>query len=560
MIGTSWEIAGFDRQTAAGLFRAGINPLVSVILASRGITELGDALRAISDDMTLTNPLTFKGMERAAARIRGAIERSEHVAVYGDYDVDGITSSALMSDYLRGKGLRCETYIPNRLEDGYGVNVAGLEKLASLGVTLVITVDCGVTAIAECERAERLGLDMVITDHHECGDELPNVCAIVNPRQPGCASESKNLAGVGVAFKVVCAVEGADKEDELFDRYCDLVILGTIADAVPVTGENRTIIRRGLPTLRECGRLGLRMLCESAGIDAKRLTAGSIGFIIAPRINAAGRIGSADTALRLLISEKPEDARTLANELCALNDKRREIESKMLSDADGMLDPARPPDEPIILYSENWHQGVAGIVASRLADKYNVPVIIICVSGDIGRGSCRSDDNYNIYDALRECKDYFINYGGHGQAAGLTIERDKIEEFKRTLLALPRPEYGGGRRRLHIDFEVVKPTLLSLENVGAMAMLEPYGTANPLPVMCMRDVKITEIIPLSGGRHTKMRVVKNGVEFETIFFGKSPEEIDKFRGINVSIAFTPQINEYMGRRSVQLKLEDIFGG
>ncbi len=560
MVGTSWEITGYDRQAAAKLFRSGINPLVSVLLVSRGITELESVKQRISEDMTLTSPFSFKDMDRAAARIQRAIANSEHVAVYGDYDVDGITSCALMSDFLRGKGLECETFIPNRLEDGYGVNVAELEKLSSLGVTLIITVDCGVTAIKECEKAAQLGLDMVITDHHECGDTLPKACAIVNPRQPGCPSTSKNLAGVGVAFKVACAVEGENEQDRLFTEYCDLVILGTIADAVPVTGENRTIIRRGLPILRKCNRLGLRMLCESACIDGKKLSVGSIGFGLAPRINAAGRIGSADTALQLLTSEDPKCARKLANALCELNDERRKIEGDMLLEANRMLDPARPANEPIILNSSEWHQGVAGIVASRLVDKYNVPVIIICESGGIGRGSCRSIDNYNIYAALCECKELFINYGGHDQAAGLTIESGKIEEFKRRFNSLPRIEYSGKCKKLHIDFEVIKPILLSLENVEAMEMLEPYGIANPQPVMCMRDVKIAEIIPLSGGRHTKMRVIKGNTEFETVFFGKSPEEIGEYKGIYISIAFTPQINNYMGRRSVQLRIEDIFGG
>ena len=554
----SWKITGYNRDDAVRLVRGGASPLVAVVLASRGIGD-PDSFRRLGQESVsaLHDPFLLKDMDKAADRVKQAILNNEHVAVYGDYDVDGITGTCLLSGYLRSKGIRCEIYIPERLEEGYGVKKLGVERLAKKGVTLIVTVDCGITAVDEVEYARSLGVDMVITDHHECGDTLPDT-AVVNPRRRDCLYPDKLLAGVGVGFKLVCAVEGTDKTEELLGKYGDLVAVGTIADVMPVTGENRIFIRRGLNLIRGGSRPGFDRLCNAAGIDRRQLNVTGVSFGIAPRLNAAGRLGNTKVATSLLLTRYHDVAEQRANELCNLNRRRQELETEMYVNAMELLAKNPPENAPVVLASAHWHQGVAGIVASKVAEQYRLPTVMICLKDGMGRGSCRSYGNFNLYDALEANSKWLEGFGGHELAAGLTIKERNIDSFRQDMGEYYRRTVTEPFRSvLKVDFEVIKPKLLTVENVADLSDLEPYGTGNPRPVLCMKDVEIVSVIPIGGGRHTKLILRKWNECSDGIFFSATAEELGVVQGGRADVAFVPQINEFRGRRSVQLLLEDI---
>ncbi|MBQ6755376.1 MAG: single-stranded-DNA-specific exonuclease RecJ [Oscillospiraceae bacterium] len=552
-----WSVAGYDRAEAVRLTRSGINPLVSVLLSSRGATSESKIEALTSSELSaISDPFLMADMDKAAERVRRAIENREHVAVYGDYDVDGITSSCVVADYLRSRGIKCDIYIPERLEEGYGVKDSALETIAEKGVSLVITVDCGITAAENKRFAASLGMDMVITDHHEVSGERPT-SPVVDPKRPDCPSPAKMLAGVGVAFKLICAVDGVQNTESLLNRYADLVAVGTIADVMPMIGENRVFVKRGLQLVRDGARPGLSKLIDAAGANRRKMTVTGIGYTLAPRINAAGRLGGTDVAVNLLLSENSREAEELAKQLCFLNTERRRIEAEMVDEATEMLDKEPPMGRPIVLMSEGWHQGVAGIVASRISEKYNLPAIMICVKDGIGRGSCRSSGGYNIFEALSANRDILLSFGGHELAAGITISAENVSELRTRLGEayvaasddIPEPT-------LAIDFEVIKPELLSVANIMALDELEPFGTGNPAPVLCMTNMTVEAVVPLSGGKHTKLRLEKSGMVFDGLFFGKEPDKLEFKSGDRVDAAFNPQVNEFRGKRTVQLNLID----
>ena len=553
---SKWIIPRGAPDISPALADAGYTPLLAAMLAQRGFTEPEAADEFINGGIELLlPPESMADMSRAAERVRAAIERGETVAVYGDYDVDGITSACLVASYLRQRGLKCRPYIPDRLEEGYGLNTAALDTIKASGATLVITVDCGITAVQEAEHAKALGLDLIITDHHECGSlSLPDALAVVDPKRHDCPYPNKGLAGVGVAFKLLCAVDG--DADALLERYADLVAAGTVADVMPLTGENRYIVRRGLEQMASRPRPGVEALLSECGGGAKRLTATTVGFTIAPRINAAGRLGNAVLAARLLMSSTLEEASPLARELCRMNRERQELEHGIWTEAHELLK-KNPPDGPIVLYSEGWHQGVIGIAASRLSEEFHLPCIMICVDGEMGKGSCRSYGGFNLFDALSACSDCLEGFGGHALAAGLTIRRDRIDAFRAKLAdyyrQCPCPELPVLDCELHIE----DPALLSMDCVQSLELLEPYGAGNPQPVLCLTDSLLDRVTPIGGGNHLKLRLVKGGVQFECVMFGMRAENLGASEGSQVDAAFYPQINEFHGRRSVQLLMVDL---
>jgi len=559
MVYDKWKINGFDRDDAVRLTKGGINPLVAVILASRGVRDTERARRFLDTSLdAVHDPFLLSGMDRAAARVRQAIERAEHVVVFGDYDVDGMTASCLLAGFLRKNGVNCDIYIPCRLDEGYGVNKNAVEDFARQGVTLVITVDCGVTASEEAELAAALGIDMIITDHHECKDTLPDAVAVVDPKQKDCPYPNKALAGVGVAFKLICAVAGSDRLQELIDEYGDLLAIGTIADVVPVTGENRALIRSGLEAVEKRRRPGLLHLLRECGLEGRALTAGSVGFALAPRINAAGRMGRTVLSTDLLLTDDPAEAERLASELCALNMERRGLVAEIYDEALEMLGSA-PPDGPIVLAKAGWFQGVMGIVAARLAERFCVPAVLISLDGEgSGRGSCRSYGDFPLYPALEYCSDLLENFGGHEMAAGLTVAEERIPELREKLCGyyrknVPAPPVP----TLNIDLEVIKPALLSFKNVSSLSTLEPYGNGHPSPSLCIRGAELVSLTGIGGGSHVKLRVSLQGEVFECVFFSHSPESLGLSAGDTVDIAFSPQINDFRGRQSIQLMLIDI---
>ena len=555
----SWEVGGFDRATAVEFCRNGLNPLVSVLLASRGVTSIEDARTILGDDPAeLYDPFLMADMDKAVSRIMAAVENGERIAVYGDYDVDGMTSCAVMALWLRSRGADFEIYIPGRFDEGYGLNASALDALKSRGVGLVVTVDCGITAIEESRYARELGLGLVITDHHECRGALPAADAVVDPKRRDCGYPNKSLAGVGVAFKLVCALEGEPDPGAMLRRYGDLVAVGTVADVMPVPGENRELIRRGLCILNESPRPGLLRLIKEIGIEPGRVTAATIGFSIAPRLNAAGRMGRTELSVELLLTEDGADADVLSAELCRLNSERRSLESEIYEEAESML-PGPSPTGPIILAMRGWYQGVTGIVAAKMAERYRVPAIIISIDEDgVGRGSCRSFEAFAIYDALSSCADLLQNFGGHEMAAGVTLAEENIGEFRRRVNEYYFDNMGDDPTPgLRLDFEVEKPELLTVQNLEAMGRLEPFGNGNPHPSLCIRNAEMSSAVSIGEGKHTRIRLEKTGRSLDCIYFSMPSEDLGVSEGMLVDVAFEPQINEFRGRTSVQLHVLDI---
>lgn len=551
-----WEITGYDRPTAVRLLRSGFNALVSVLLASRGITSTEDYEQQYGSGTSgLSDPMTLTDMDKAVQRIKAAISNDEFIAVYGDYDVDGMTASTLIIDYLRWHGCRCGGYIPERLKDGYGLKTEALDKIKSKGASLVITVDCGITAIQEAEYAQSIGLDLVITDHHQLGDDMPKAVAVVNPKRDGEGHPCYSLAGVGVAFKLICALEGAGSGETMLDRYGDLLALGTIADVMPVLGENRYIIRRGLDILRTAPRPGLRALCRASNINLSQLNTNSVGFTIAPRLNASGRLGRTDLSIKLLTTKDDAEAEDLSQQLCELNRSRQAIESEVFTQAFASL--PEVIDGPVVVAGEDWHQGVAGIVASKLSDRCKFPAVVICIKDGVGHGSCRCQGDFCLVDALQNCSDLLVNYGGHRLAAGLTIMQENIPAFTQRLREAYKAQgCGSYKPSLHVDFEVIQASILSEENVDGLRILEPFGNQNPQPVLCMRGVVVDMVTSLRGGKATKLWLRRDDECFEGMHFSHSCEAPDIQDGDVIDIVFTPGINEYRGRRSVQLVIKD----
>lgn len=546
-----WKIP-YDRPSfPQELLDAGCPRLLAAVLALRGISsraEMDTLLRG--GEELLHDPMLLTDMPKAVARVHRAIEAGETVAVYGDYDVDGITSTCLLTDYLRYKGLRCLSYIPDRSEEGYGLNDSAVDILHSQGVSLIITVDCGITAHEEARYAATLGVDMIITDHHECGDPpLPDAAAVVDCKRPDEPYPNHYLAGVGVALKLVCACEG--KSREMVERYCDLAAVGTVADVMPLVGENRYLVRRGLEKIERAPRPGIAAMLREAGVDNRKLTAATIGFSLAPRLNAAGRLGCPATAEKLLMSSDPAEATALAVELCELNRKRQSIETDIWREANEMLAETEP-DAPIVLASDKWHQGVIGIAASRLAEQYSLPAIMVCLSGEVGKGSCRSYGGFNLFDALSACSEHLIGFGGHALAAGLNIRSDKLDDFRAALARYYRENKPAPVPEVQPDLLICDPELLSIDNVKALDLLEPFGNANPRPTMCLCGVKLENASDVGGGKHLRIRVRLGRESFEGIFFSHTAAELSLRSGETVDVAFTPQINEFHGHVSVQL--------
>lgn len=548
---TVWNIPPV-RPIPEELLRAGYSPLLSSILVARGITTAAGAgeYLACSPD-ALNDPFALAGMDAAIARIRAAQERQETVAVYGDYDVDGITAACLLTEYLRGTGLKTEIYIPDRPE-GYGLNNNAIDNLRGKGVSLIVTVDTGITAVQETAYAASLGIDMVITDHHECQAQLPEAAAVVDPKQPGCGYPDRNLAGVGVAFKLVCALSGDPAA--MLRRYADLVAMGTVADVMPLIGENRYMVSEGLRKLRRSPCPGLAALIEENGVNRDAMSASTISYKLAPCINAAGRLFHVAESAELVLEQDPVRAAELARDLCSINRDRRQLEADIMAQAGELLAGAHPT-APIVLARDGWHQGVIGIAASRLVDRYQTPAIMISLDGDRGKGSCRSCGDFDLFAALTACRELLTTFGGHSEAAGLTIERKNIDAFRDAIGRYYAEHPSEHIPALRPDVLVEDPAWLNLAGTESLEQLEPCGTANPRPLFCMTDARIVSLSSVGGGAHAKLQIEKNGTVFDCIWFGQRAEDLAIFPGCRADVAFDPSVNEFRGRRTVQLQIK-----
>ena len=549
-------IRGFDPAVVKRLEEAGYSPLAARLYASREMTEPETVRSFLRDGLdVLPDPFLMKDMDKAVSRVRRAIEQKERVAVYGDYDVDGLSATCLMTTYLREKGLFCQPYIPERLTENYGVNERALRCFKENDVSLIITVDCGVTACRQAELAAELGMEMVVTDHHECGPELPCAVAVVDPHRRDCDYPFKGLAGVGVAFKLLCALEGPAAVQKLVEEYGDLAALGTIADIMPMLEENRVIVRRGIEALHRRGRVGLRALLRETCLAPEKLNSVNISFVLVPKLNAAGRMGCVDAAFDLLMSESEEKAENLAQQLCRLNAERRTVENEVYEDALRMIE--GPVDGPIILASEKWHQGVSGIVASRLADKFGVPAVVISVAEGSGRGSCRSAFGFNLFEALVDSAELLDSYGGHELAAGLNIDVKKLPAFRERMREFYKKKMGEEHKLiLPVDYELEYAGLLTIENIESLSENEPWGAGNPPPTLCLKGVTVESVTPIGGDKHLKMRVSRDRKNVDCVFFSKTVRELGLRPGNRADVAFEVSVNEFRGQRSVQLLLKD----
>ena len=556
-----WNQAAPDRSAVLALMAAGLPALAATVLCARGVdTPEAAAAFLAAADAPLHDPMLLRDMDRAVERMERALAGNEYIAVYGDYDVDGITSTCLLTRFLSSRGARVIPYIPDRLEEGYGLNREAVELLADKGVTLIVTVDCGITAVEEARYAASLGLDVIITDHHECKDELPQAVAVVDPHRRDCGYPFPCLAGVGVALKLALALTPGSERERVLSEYADLAAIGTVADVMQLSGENRAIVRRGLQALARTRRPGLRALIREAGAEGKSLTASCIGFTLAPRINAAGRMGCAPVAAELLLTEDPGRAEALSHALCALNRERQSIEGRIYEECLARLErESAGQRRSIVLAGEGWHQGVVGIVASRLAEKYSCPAFMICLQDGKGKGSCRSFAGFNLFAALERCAPLLEGFGGHALAAGFTIREENIPAFAAAMNDYVCACTGGEEMvsALDIDGELDDVGLLTLEGVEGLELLEPYGAGNPKPVFSLSGCLVSAVNEVGGGRHLKLKLTASGRSFDAIFFSATAEEAGVGPGDRVDVAFTPQINEYRGWRSVQLQLCDL---
>ena len=549
-----WNVGTPDAQGVNALVSCGYKPLTAMVLASRGITCKTQADAYLDCSAQLIDPYAMTDMDKAVERIRRAAEDGEIVAVFGDYDVDGITATCLLTDFLRGQGVACLSYIPGRLEEGYGLNSIAIHQLHSQGVSLIITVDCGITAIEEAQLCKQLGIDLVITDHHECKNVLPDAVAVIDPHRPDGGYPHKNLSGVGVAFKLAAALCG--DQMGVLEEFCDMVCLGTVADVMPLQGENRVFVSKGLNSLRCTKRPGIAALMEQCGCDSRNLNATSLGFMLAPRINAAGRMGQIDLAIELFLTNDPEQGEMLAQALCELNRQRQAVESEIYDQAVSML-PATTP-EAIVLADDRWHQGVVGIVASRIAEEYARPTFLICLDGDHGKASSRSYGGFNLFAALTELSPLLESYGGHELAAGFTIHRDNIDRFREEICQLVARESVQDLPRTVLDLDcAIPPEMLTLPGIQALDIMEPCGNGCPKPLLMMENMTVDRLRPVGNGKHLRLRLRRGNYSFNAIFFSSTAESASVNQGDLVDVAFLPQINEFRDELSVQMNVQDL---
>ncbi len=550
-----WKVSQPEAGAVNALVGSGYAPLAAMVLASRGMEDDHQARAYLDCNAPLLDPFLMTDMDKAAGRVGLAMSRGEKIAVFGDYDVDGITATCLLTDFLRRHGADAVSYIPGRLEEGYGLNPIAIHQLHDEGVKLIVTVDCGITAVSEAELCRQLGIDLVITDHHECKQTLPAAAAVVDPHRPDGGYPHKNLSGVGVAFKLASALCGS--QEGVLEEYADMVCLGTVADVMPLQGENRVFVARGLESLAHTKRPGIAALMAECGCAPETVSASSIGFMLAPRINAAGRMGQIDLAVELFLTDDPDKAAEAARGLCELNRQRQAVESEIYRQAVSMLPMGKPP-EAIVLADESWHQGVVGIVASRIAEEYACPTFLICLDGEHGKASSRSHGGFNLFASLSALSPLLESYGGHELAAGFTITRANIPEFRRQICALAAKFYTDDVPRTVLDVDcAVSPELLTLHNVDALQMLEPCGNGCPKPVLMVKNLTIDRISMVGGGRHMRLRLCSGHTYLNAICFSANPQTVSIQPGDLVDVAFTPQVNEFRGTRTVQMNVIDI---
>lgn len=554
-----WDLLSYDQAQAAGLATAlGTSSLVTGLLLERGLASKEEmAAFLYGSPQPFHDPFLMRDMDKAAERLSAALDRGEKVTIYGDYDVDGITASSLLYLYLRRRGGRVSTYIPSRQSEGYGLNDEALQSIAEQGCTLLLTVDCGISGWREVAGAPK-GLDIIITDHHTVPPELPAALAVINPKQPGCPYPFKDLSGVGLAFKLCQALEkqrGADYRS--FADFVELAALGTVADIVPLTGENRELVRRGLQAMKGSSLLGLQALIRVSGYAQRELDTESISFALAPRLNAVGRLERAQRAVELLICQDREEAEGLAAELNQENALRQQLSNAIQSEAEALLARQSRVDTAIILASEQWHSGIIGIVASRLVDKYHLPTLLFSIKDGMAKGSCRSIPALDLYQAIAAEKDLLTQFGGHHQAAGLTLPAAKLEAFAQRFRAyvaqhLQAEDYLPHQR---VDCLLGPEDRVTLQDLEQLSLLEPCGCGNPSPVFAFRQARLHNPRAIGReGHHLQIQIANGAYGYSGIMWQRGELLVMLHDGMEADVAFQPRKNLWQGEERVQLQL------
>ncbi len=550
-----WEIKKPDPQKVNEILKkSDLTSLCAEVLVSRGYDNM-DMLVDFFNNDELSDPMMLKDMPQAVEVISQAIYNGELICVYGDYDCDGVTSTTILVKYLDFSGANVIYYIPHR-EEGYGINKGAVDKLKDRGVSLIITVDNGISAIEEAKYIKELGIKLVITDHHQPGDELPEADAVVNPHREDCPSVFKDLAGVGVAFKLCAALDG--DYSIISEQFSDLAAIGTIADIVPLKGENRSIVKNGLKMFENSENYGLLYLLEKCGINKSRVTSNSVAFVIAPRINAAGRFGSASTAVEAFISED-ESAKFGIDNLIMLNNQRKETELLILRDIFEYIDlnPEILDEKVLVISGKGWHHGVIGIVSAKIMELYGKPNFIISVDDNgICRGSARSFDGFNIYKCLKECEDVLMRYGGHKFAGGFTIKADKIPQFIKKVSDFAAKCDGLGGMVITAD-KMLSAKDFDVNMAESLSILEPFGEGNKTPVFAIIGAVVTKIIPLSQGKHSKIRFLYDEVVQNALLFSRNTMSLPFNVGDKIDMLVNMEVSEYNGRKELCIKVVDI---
>lgn len=560
MILRKWEVRPLNKERAAAFAQTyGVPFFLAMLMNIRGLDDAAHLREFLGEGEPLSDPFLLKDMDKAAARITRAVDNMEKIAVYGDYDADGVTSTAMLYSYLETRGADVIFYIPQREGEGYGMNIGAVEYLKEQGVSLIVTVDNGISSVQEVARANELGIDVVVTDHHRPQEILPDAVAVVDAYRPDDTSPYKHFSGVGIAFKLLMALEdGAGDVEDLLEAYSDLAAIGTIGDIVPLTGENRTLIRAGLERLSQSDRPGVQALLENAGIAGKALTSTNVAFTLVPRINATGRMGAPERAVRLLISGYEEEAEVLSEEICADNEERRRVEAEIAEAAFADIEAkGYMKDRVVVVDGENWHHGVIGIVASRVTERCGKPCMIISRGETEAKGSGRSIEGFSLFEAICACGDLLIKFGGHPMAAGITLKPENIEAFRKRINQYAVEHFPQmPTQTVTLDCKL-NPAALSVSMAQSLTQLEPFGNGNPQPVFGLFNMELSNVTPVGGGGHLRLTLEKNGAVITAMRFNTKPEELPYHIGDKIDLAVQLEAREFRGQPSLTVIVRDM---
>lgn len=560
MILRKWEVRPLDKERAAAFAQTyGVPFFLAMLMNIRGLDDAAHLREFLGEGEPLSDPFLLKDMDKAAARITRAVDNMEKIAVYGDYDADGVTSTAMLYSYLETRGADVIFYIPQREGEGYGMNIGAVEYLKEQGVSLIVTVDNGISSVQEVARANELGIDVVVTDHHRPQEILPDAVAVVDAYRPDDTSPYKHFSGVGIAFKLLMALEdGAGDVEDLLEAYSDLAAIGTIGDIVPLTGENRTLIRAGLERLSQSDRPGVQALLENAGIAGKALTSTNVAFTLVPRINATGRMGAPERAVRLLISGYEEEAEVLSEEICADNEERRRVEAEIAEAAFADIEAkGYMKDRVVVVDGENWHHGVIGIVASRVTERCGKPCMIISRGETEAKGSGRSIEGFSLFEAICACGDLLLKFGGHPMAAGITLKPENIEAFRKRINQYAAEHFPQmPTQTVTLDCKL-NPAALSVSMAQSLTQLEPFGNGNPQPVFGLFNMELSNVTPVGGGGHLRLTLEKNGAVITAMRFNTKPEELPYHIGDKIDLAVQLEAREFRGQPSLTVIVRDM---